>query len=499
MRSLVEHGRRARSTGVLGRPDDARSAERPGLDRSVADVRTRATVTVAAPATQPTVQVSSPTDRSERDAERVADRVVRMSNPESVSTRRGSSSGGERVQRMCARCRRRLRRREPLRCPDCERSLARAGGDATAVAADAVERAVAVAVGKGRPLSADTRWFFEPRFGRDFGDVRVHTGPDADTAARGIGARAFTLGSDIVMRSGEYRPETDRGTRLLAHELTHVVQQTGGSTSTGDVRVDRHPGRRLMRTLSVANPSNPVSKGSPRTNVEVARDYLSQLCSKDVSVDNKGNVSTGKGFCSYKLTSSFPFFELPAARTKTPIGCTCVCDIVHSSNDWTIEIDDKSWPHTSWSDKAAAEGKKPGGSGGVVTAPSPNSPTEWGAATTSGKPLAIDPWLVLGHELCGHAWLGDQGRAGEDRAQPRGEGGHQRTVERENLLRREHGIPERGSFRDPYCGESYRRSAAGAAIQWSSFLKKCKAWRKQYNKKHGTSYGIGDKIPKKPP
>jgi Domain of unknown function (DUF4157) len=68
----------------------------------------------------------------------------------------------------------------------------------------------------------------ESRFGHDFSNVRVHSGHDAQTSAREIGARAFTVGSHIAFGSGEYAPDSTSGERLLAHELTHVVQQHGG-------------------------------------------------------------------------------------------------------------------------------------------------------------------------------------------------------------------------------------------------------------------------------
>jgi hypothetical protein len=67
----------------------------------------------------------------------------------------------------------------------------------------------------------------EGRFGHDFSQVRVHTDASADTSARAVRARAYTVGSDIVFRTGEYQPGTSGGERLLAHELTHVVQQGG--------------------------------------------------------------------------------------------------------------------------------------------------------------------------------------------------------------------------------------------------------------------------------
>lgn len=90
-----------------------------------------------------------------------------------------------------------------------------------------VEREVESASG-GRPLPGPVRSFFEPRFGADLGGVRIHDGPEADRLNRRLDARAFTLGTDVYFGAGQYRPGTDAGDRLLAHELTHVIQQTGG-------------------------------------------------------------------------------------------------------------------------------------------------------------------------------------------------------------------------------------------------------------------------------
>ena len=82
--------------------------------------------------------------------------------------------------------------------------------------------------GRGSPLPAAARSYFEPRFGRDFTPVRVHTGPQAASLARSIDAQAFTVNRDMVFGAGRYQPETPAGRRLLAHELTHVVQQSRG-------------------------------------------------------------------------------------------------------------------------------------------------------------------------------------------------------------------------------------------------------------------------------
>lgn len=81
--------------------------------------------------------------------------------------------------------------------------------------------------GGGQQLASGARRFFEARMGADFSDVRVHTSADAQQAAKALNARAFTTGRDVVFGPGEYAPGTHRGAELLAHELTHVIQQRG--------------------------------------------------------------------------------------------------------------------------------------------------------------------------------------------------------------------------------------------------------------------------------
>ncbi len=76
----------------------------------------------------------------------------------------------------------------------------------------------------GQPLDPEMRGEFEARFGMSLGDVRVHSGTDADAASRALEARAFTIGSDVGFRAGQYRPQSGTGRALLAHELAHVAQ-----------------------------------------------------------------------------------------------------------------------------------------------------------------------------------------------------------------------------------------------------------------------------------
>jgi hypothetical protein len=79
--------------------------------------------------------------------------------------------------------------------------------------------------GNGQPLSQAERHYFEPRFGYDFSQVRVHASTQAVETARAVNAQAYTVGGDVFFGSGQYAPETSVGKRLLAHELTHVLQQ----------------------------------------------------------------------------------------------------------------------------------------------------------------------------------------------------------------------------------------------------------------------------------
>jgi len=90
----------------------------------------------------------------------------------------------------------------------------------------------------GRPLDTATRAQMEPRFGFDFGNVRIHTDRQSSSAAQALNARAFTAGQDIVFGADEYQPQTAAGKRLLAHELTHVVQN---QTGRGEAAIQRKP------------------------------------------------------------------------------------------------------------------------------------------------------------------------------------------------------------------------------------------------------------------
>jgi hypothetical protein len=103
----------------------------------------------------------------------------------------------------------------------------RSGEQPTGEAADTVPRLVhEVLSSPGRRLDTETRSLMERRFNRDFSRVRLHSGATAEQSARDLNAQAYTVGNNIVFGAGQLVPETPRGQRLIAHELTHVVQQS---------------------------------------------------------------------------------------------------------------------------------------------------------------------------------------------------------------------------------------------------------------------------------
>jgi hypothetical protein len=89
----------------------------------------------------------------------------------------------------------------------------------------------------GQPLDPALRRFMEPRLGHDFSRVRVHTDGVADASARAVNALAFTAGNDVVFSAGQFDPASDSGRRLLAHELTHVIQQSGAGATGPPTRI----------------------------------------------------------------------------------------------------------------------------------------------------------------------------------------------------------------------------------------------------------------------
>ncbi|HYT56315.1 MAG TPA: DUF4157 domain-containing protein [Verrucomicrobiae bacterium] len=188
---------------------------------------------------QPKLAVSQPGDVHEQEADRIAEQVMRMPEPG--------------LQRACAGC-----DSGATPCPACEEKAAiaqcKADHDGHSKS-DAASDSFVESLGSGRPLDPETRDFFEPRFGADLSHVRVHTDALAAELARAFTAQAYTVGRDVVFAAGQYAPGSNEGRRLLAHELTHVVQQADGQGSLLQRQLSSAPAAQPLIGLGAGGPA----------------------------------------------------------------------------------------------------------------------------------------------------------------------------------------------------------------------------------------------------
>jgi Domain of unknown function (DUF4157) len=215
-------------------------------------------------AIQPKLTVGAPDDPLEREADHVADHVMRMPEPRSGGvpvTARAAASIRRRcaacsgpievpedrisgtIQRKCAACAAAEEHgtHSDCECDDQERVQRRMEAAASGHASNGhgqdgsrplgrnASGRIRALQGGGAPLSRSVRDYFEPRFGYDFSAVRIHTGGSAAESAHELGAQAYTLGQDIVFGAGRFSPDTPAGEHLLAHELAHTVQADGAT------------------------------------------------------------------------------------------------------------------------------------------------------------------------------------------------------------------------------------------------------------------------------
>jgi outer membrane protein OmpA-like peptidoglycan-associated protein len=183
---------------------------------------------------QPKLSISHPDDPYEREADNIADRVTRMPEPQ---LQRACACGGS-----CSSCQAEQTGQGLLQT----RSLGPSGlGQTSVPSVDYVLRS------SGEPLDATTRSFMEQRFGQDFSRVRVHSDGAAEQSAREINAEAYTVGHDIVFGADRFAPGTRDGSRLLAHELTHVLQQGGADRAHRTANHATDSGRHAALETSV--------------------------------------------------------------------------------------------------------------------------------------------------------------------------------------------------------------------------------------------------------
>jgi len=237
-----------------------------------------ARIPIKTPPIQRKPTISSPGDAYEREADEVADKVMRLAEPGPIA------SGPAAIQPKC------------LECEDEEKKPIQTKREALANAETALDAGAAVRAAEwgGAPLPREVRSYFEPRFGYDFSRVRVHADGVASDGARAVKARAYTIGCDIVFGSGEYAPAMMEGKRLLAHELTHVVQQ-GAAPAAGQ-----------SPTWSAMVPSATGAPGIQRK-LECNLEPIEKECAGAASA-----CSSAKDYCATKYPNSKDLDKLHA-------------------------------------------------------------------------------------------------------------------------------------------------------------------------------------------
>ncbi len=173
-----------------------------------------------------------PGDKYEQEADVMAGRVMRMADNGGADHLVNSLIGPS-VQRKCAACDEE-KKEGPLM-----RKAENGGGGLQA--SSSLVSSLSSSKGGGAPLPQGTRNFMENAFSTDFSKIRVHTDSNAAEMSKGISAKAFTHERDIYFNEGQFAPESNRGKTLLAHELTHVVQQGAFSSKAGTLQRDTSP------------------------------------------------------------------------------------------------------------------------------------------------------------------------------------------------------------------------------------------------------------------
>lgn len=202
------------------------------------------------PILQPKLTVGAPDDPFEKEADSVADKVMRMPEQSFIQRKCAACEDEERVQRKPeeaghVRLKRNLSKNFIQRkCAECEKeekekihrkplsesiaSFIQAKSESGVSVNSSAAKSIESSKGSGSSLDGSTHSFMSGRFGSDFSNVKIHTDNEAIQLSRDLNAKAFTTGNDVYFNDGQYQPNSTNGKQLLAHELTHVVQQSNG-------------------------------------------------------------------------------------------------------------------------------------------------------------------------------------------------------------------------------------------------------------------------------
>jgi hypothetical protein len=224
-----------------------------GVDGMCASCRQKHLTGRAPEDLQPKLRVGRAGDKYEREADHMAERVMRMPAP---NLQREGMPGASQLEDEEEIQRKPLLQRETMAdTPDEEEDellQPKASSSGQGKAGEPGLQAVHELRQGGERLPEATRRDFEGRFGYDFGRVRLHRGPKAERATRAVNARAYTLGNNIVLGKGQYAPHSSTGKKLLAHELSHTIQQGAAKRASTAKGFNGTPTRRTSPVIQRA-------------------------------------------------------------------------------------------------------------------------------------------------------------------------------------------------------------------------------------------------------
>jgi hypothetical protein len=264
------------------------------------------------------LEISTSGDIYEQEADRVSKEVIRMPEPN--------------LQHKCA-C--------GGTCTDCQKK--RAGqrpewlqmkhvGESDLGRTEAPPIVHEVLRSNGQPLDASTRAFMEPRFGHDFSRVRVHSDGAAEQSAQDVRAHAYTVGNDIVFGRGHFGSDTTKGRRLLAHELTHVIQQSAGDAP-----------RAVARKPADAEKDKPKVKAKAKGCLTGCAQRWGQdtTCSKWGFSQGVAEFGEGKKWRSVSCCNSWPWSLEAYARNQLGLSGAASCPVQHQKEIATLSFGEK--------------------------------------------------------------------------------------------------------------------------------------------------------------
>ena len=181
-----------------------------------------------------------------------------------------------------------------------------------------IEHQLSQSSGGGKPMGNDVRSFMEPRFGTDFGNVRIHTGSSAVQMNQTLGSLAFTSGRDIYFNSGKYNPDTQSGKSLLAHELTHVIQQRGSNSIPSTQRKASTSNNLVHPKKSRSNRWKPLTSTIQRNPNETVQRKVKVDPGLSLNMHGYTHTKSGDVYTAPRIAKSSVFHEIFTSLLHSP-------------------------------------------------------------------------------------------------------------------------------------------------------------------------------------